>query len=351
MAKWGMFFSKADLSGREHHIAQFIADSGISIVPIAHSRTHVYFPYQTGETMFQNTFTASEHLVVARVVLQQYLELYERTGFVYNDLVPWNIYVFPATANADETRHRGSRKSKARKNKALKRDPTIMLVDFDKSANADETRHRGSRKSKARKNKALKRDPTIMLVDFDKSVISASDHDFGIDCCKFIVHVMWQILFTGTHSLEDMQTVVAVDDHTVPAFRIMALDIEAYAMDRSKMPDISAYTSESEQVLFALDGCDADRLPAIELRSFDTEPKLIAAFLAYIHEARINVITGCNTFGFDWEYILGRCAQFGVSTMGSSLNGVSQSSTASVRWSSSGAGVVDIQYLKMPGIM
>jgi len=68
------------------------------------------------------------------------------------------------------------------------------------------------------------------------------------------------------------------------------------------------------RILFTLhkgDGCE--RIDGVEIREFMCEKDLIVTFMnCLVGEEQIDVLTGYNTWGFDWEFIVDRMTELGI---------------------------------------
>lgn len=130
---------------------------------------------------------------------------------------------------------------------------------------------------------------------------------------SFVAHVdvdLW---------MDDWRNLEPVDRDDVAPFVIASVDIEAYSKSH-KFPNPQIREDACFQIGVTLChvGTDAPYDEAIfcfgqttpvngvRTESFTTEAGMLAAFRDYVHEKNVDVITGWNIFGFDFDYLYTR---------------------------------------------
>lgn len=70
-------------------------------------------------------------------------------------------------------------------------------------------------------------------------------------------------------------------------------------------------TNEREKIMLSLKDCD--EIQDVQVYSFNKEKTLIKKFANLINEKDIDIMTGFNIFGFDYQYVVDRADELGVS--------------------------------------
>ena len=73
---------------------------------------------------------------------------------------------------------------------------------------------------------------------------------------------------------------------------------------------LGSAAESDENTIFVLGDCDD--LEGTDVLTFTSEADLIRAFLKFVRASGPDFVTGYNTFGFDWEYIVKRSEEVGV---------------------------------------
>lgn len=134
----------------------------------------------------------------------------------------------------------------------------------------------------------------------------------------------WKRTYETTADIElkcpDWKNLKPIASTDIAPFVVASVDIECYS-STGKFPDPSVPGDACFQIAISLVHFGSDEpydktclcfkktdtnLPGCTVKSFDTEREMLIAYTEYLHEHDVDIITGWNIFGFDFEYIMER---------------------------------------------